>query len=249
MTRYCIIGARHTVLAVATTNTDLGLNYDRVEPAGAIGGNWSHRANDSTKPISSKDIAGYSDYPMPAGYPDFPSAAQMREYLRSFAAEFGLDHRTEFNTLVADMTPLDTSSNTGWRVEFGDGTVREYVGVVIANGHYWDVNIPAYLGEFPGKQIHSKNYKRPAKRLHTPAGDLYSHLPTPSGEALAGGPELRWDMRRGRWSVLATTQLAALRSKLVGAPVAPSTSARNPEQPVVPDSVSRQILAAAHRNT
>ncbi|MFD0364089.1 flavin-containing monooxygenase [Nocardia sp. GCM10030253] len=160
--RYCIIGAGYTGLAVAKAYTDLGLDYDHVEATESIGGNWSHGVYDSTYLISSKDVTEYPDYPMPGDYPDFPSAAQMRDYLRAFAAEFGLDHRIEFATLVTDVAPLDDSGSAGWRVEFANGAVREYAGVVIANGHYWDVNIPSYPGEFTGKQIHSKNYKRPA---------------------------------------------------------------------------------------
>lgn len=160
--RYCIIGAGYTGLAVAKAYTDLGLDYDHVEATAAIGGNWSHGVYDSTYLISSKGVTEYPDYPMPEGYPDFPSAAQMRDYLRSFAAEFGLDRRIEFDTLVTDVAPLDEAGLAGWRVEFADGTVREYDGVVVANGHYRDVNIPSYPGEFTGKQIHSKDYKRPA---------------------------------------------------------------------------------------
>lgn len=99
---------------------------------------------------------------MPGDYPDFPSAAQMREYLRAFTAEFGLDHRIEFGALVSDVAPRDASGLAGWRVELADGEVREYTGVVVANGHYWDIHVPSYPGEFTGKQIHSKNYKRPA---------------------------------------------------------------------------------------
>lgn len=160
--RYCIIGAGYTGLAVAKAYADLGLDYDHIEATAAIGGNWSHGVYDSTYLISSKDITGYPDYPMPPDYPDFPSAAQMRDYLCSYAEEFGLDHRIRFETLVTDVAPLDVSGLAGWRVEFDDGTAQEYTGVVIANGHYWDVNIPSYPGEFTGKQIHSKNYKRPA---------------------------------------------------------------------------------------
>ncbi|MFD4461245.1 flavin-containing monooxygenase [Nocardia sp. NPDC058480] len=160
--RYCIIGAGYTGLAVAKAYTDLGLDYDHVEATAAIGGNWSHGVYDSTYLISSKGVTEYPDHPMPDDYPDFPSAAQMRDYLRGFATEFGLDRRIEFDTLVTDVAPLDDAGLAGWRVEFADGAVREYDGVVVANGHYWDVNIPAYPGEFTGKQIHSKDYKRPA---------------------------------------------------------------------------------------
>ncbi|MFF2555407.1 flavin-containing monooxygenase [Nocardia sp. NPDC058058] len=160
--RYCIIGAGYTGLAVAKACADLGLDYDHVEATGAVGGNWSHGVYDSTYLISSKGVTEYPDYPMPADYPDFPSAGQMRDYLRAFAAEFGLDRRIEFDTLVTDVAPLDDSGLAGWRVEFAGGEVREYAGVMVANGHYWDVHIPSYPGEFTGKQIHSKNYRRPA---------------------------------------------------------------------------------------
>lgn len=159
--RYCIIGAGYTGLAVAKAYSDLGLDYDHVEATDAIGGNWSHGVYDSTHLISCKDVTEFPDFPMPDDYPDFPSAAQMRDYLRAFAAKFGLHRRIEFSTLVTDVAPLDPSGLKGWRVEFGDGAVREYAGVVVANGHYWDVNIPSYPGEFTGKQIHSKHYKRP----------------------------------------------------------------------------------------
>ncbi|PQP20827.1 hypothetical protein C5613_27000 [Rhodococcus opacus] len=160
--RYCIIGAGYTGLAVAKAFTDLGLDYDHVEATDAIGGNWSHGVYDSTYLISSKDVTGYPDFPMREDYPDFPSAAQMREYLCAFAAEFGLDHRIEFGALVTDVAPRDGSGLAGWRVELADGEMREYAGVVVANGHYWDINVPSYPGEFTGTQIHSKNYKRPA---------------------------------------------------------------------------------------
>jgi hypothetical protein len=38
---------------------------------------------------------------------------------------------------------------------------RQYAGVIIANGHHWDVKIPEYRGSFDGKVIHSKDYKTP----------------------------------------------------------------------------------------
>ncbi|KAA0024094.1 flavin-containing monooxygenase [Antrihabitans cavernicola] len=160
--RYCIIGAGYTGLAVAKAYADLGLDYDHVEATDAIGGNWSHGVYDSTHLISSKRITEYADYPMPDDYPDFPSAAQMREYLRSFARTFGLDRRISFDTLVTDVSPLDESGMAGWQVTFDHGERREYTGVVIANGHYWDTKIPTYPGKFAGRQLHSKDYKRPA---------------------------------------------------------------------------------------
>ncbi|MEV0341314.1 NAD(P)-binding domain-containing protein [Nocardia sp. NPDC050713] len=201
--RYCIIGAGYTGLAVAKAYTDLGLDYDHIEATGSIGGNWSHGVYDSTYLISAKDVTGYPDYPMPDHYPDFPSAAQMRDYLRAFAAEFGLTRRIEFNTLVTDVAPLDDSGLAGWRVEFADGVVRQYAGVVVANGHYWDINVPSYPGEFTGKQIHSKNYKRPAdlagsRVLVVGAGNSGCDLAVEAATVF-GTSEI--SLRRGYWFV------------------------------------------------
>ncbi|MGV9673925.1 flavin-containing monooxygenase [Nocardia sp. NPDC003482] len=201
--RYCIIGAGYTGLAVAKAFTDLGLDYDQIEATGAIGGNWSHGVYDSTYLISSKDVTGYPDYPMPADYPDFPSAAQMRDYLRAFAAEFGLTRRIRFDTLVTGVAPLDDAGLAGWRVEFSDGSSAEYAGVVVANGHYWDVHVPSYPGEFTGKQIHSKNYKRPAdldgsRVLVVGAGNSGCDLAVEAATTF-GTSEI--SLRRGYWFV------------------------------------------------
>ncbi|MFD4785106.1 hypothetical protein ACFWNH_29215 [Rhodococcus qingshengii] len=72
MTRHCIIGAGYTGLVASMAYTDLGLDYDHVQAAGAIGGNWPHGVYDSTHLISSKDVTGYPDYPMPAATRTFP---------------------------------------------------------------------------------------------------------------------------------------------------------------------------------
>lgn len=160
--RYCIVGAGYTGLAVAKAFADAGLDYHHVEATGAIGGNWSHGVYDSTHLISCRDATQYADYPMPANYPDFPSAAQMLDYLRDFARHFRLDERIEFDTLITRVEPIDPRGLTGWRVTFANGNVRRYTGVVVANGHYWSTRTPNYPGTFAGNQIHSKDYRRPA---------------------------------------------------------------------------------------
>lgn len=161
MTRYCIIGAGYAGLAAAKGFTDAGLDYDQFEAGDQVGGNWLNGVYDSTTMISSKDATAYEDLPMPTDYPMFPSRAQMLAYLQGYATHFGLDRRIRLNTLVEAVTPLDANGMSGWRVRLAGGEEREYAGVVVANGHYWKVNIPDYPGEFTGKQLHSKHYKNP----------------------------------------------------------------------------------------
>lgn len=160
--RYCVIGAGYSGLAAAKALADQGIAYDHLEATDAIGGNWSHGVYDSTHLISSRRKTEYTDFPMPEHYPDFPNAVQMRDYLRSFADHFGLTGRIEFGAEVTSVSPLDDRGMAGWRVAVNGGKPRDYAGVVVANGHYWQTRVPTYPGAFSGQQIHSKEYRSPA---------------------------------------------------------------------------------------
>ncbi|MUM18918.1 SidA/IucD/PvdA family monooxygenase [Mycobacterium sp. CBMA271] len=160
--RFCIIGAGYVGNGMARAFRQSGIDYDHFEATDAIGGNWSHGVYDSTHLISSKASTQYVEYPMPADYPTFPSGAQMLAYLNDYVDHFGLRDNIEFGTEVVKVRPLDRKGMTGWSVELATGEVRTYLGVVVANGHYWERNIPAYPGRFTGRQLHSKDYKRPA---------------------------------------------------------------------------------------
>ena len=53
--------------------------------------------------------------------------------------------------VMRDRFGVDRRGIDGWRVELAGGELREYAGVVVANGHHWDKRYPAYEGEFAGK--------------------------------------------------------------------------------------------------
>ncbi|GAB3477984.1 flavin-containing monooxygenase [Amycolatopsis cihanbeyliensis] len=160
--RYCIIGAGYAGNTLARAFRQAGLEYDQFEATGAIGGNWSHGVYDSTHLISSAKSTQYAEYPMPANYPTFPSRAQMLVDLNDYVDHFGLRENIEFDTEVTAVRPLDRDGMVGWRVTLWTGEQRDYAAVAVANGHYWERNLPRYPGEFTGKQLHSKDYKRPA---------------------------------------------------------------------------------------
>ncbi|GKT29008.1 Flavin monooxygenase-like protein, partial [Aduncisulcus paluster] len=92
----------------------------------------------------------------------------------------------------------------GWSVELASGEVRTYLGVVVANGHYWERNIPVYPGTFAGRQLHSKDYKRPAdfgdggRVLVVGAGNSASDLAV---EAAATFGHADISMRGGYWFI------------------------------------------------
>jgi cation diffusion facilitator CzcD-associated flavoprotein CzcO len=199
--RYLIIGAGYSGNGVAKAFKDAGIPYDQVERNSEVGGNWLNGVYDSTHIISSRDSTGYADFPMPKSYPDFPSREQMLDYLRSYVDRFGLWERIEFETEVVRADPLDPEGMSGWRVELAGGEARHYGGVVVANGHHWDKRYPQYPGEFAGKTIHSKDYKRPGdfegdRVLVVGVGNSGCDIAVEAADELG---HATISMRRGNW--------------------------------------------------
>lgn len=202
--RICVIGAGYAGLGLAYSLKHAGIAYDQLEATDRIGGNWSHGVYDSTHLISSKRSTQYVEYPMPDDYPTFPSAAQMLAYLQSYVDHFGLADHLELNTAVDKVWPVDANGWDGWYVRLASGEVRRYRAVVVANGHYWERNLPQYPGEFTGTQIHSKDYKRPAdygpggRVLVVGGGNSASDLAV-EASATFGTADI--SMRRGYWFI------------------------------------------------
>lgn len=165
--RFCIIGAGSSGLTAAKNLREQGLACDVLEREDDVGGNWyfgkpHSSVYRSVHLISSKPMTEYTDYPMPAEYPDYPGHAQVWEYLRSYARHFGLYEHIEFNTSVADVRPVnENQADSPWDVELNDGSVRRYRGVVVANGHNWDPRWPDIPNKFRGVSLHSGEYKTP----------------------------------------------------------------------------------------
>ena len=162
-TTYCIIGAGSSGLAAAKNLKRHGIPCEVLEAEDDVGGNWYYgkphsSVYRSTHLISSKPLTEYTDFPMPASYPDYPSQQQVWEYLRSYARAFGLYEHIQFHALVERVEPADSF----WQVTLANGETRRYRGVIIANGHNWDPKYPDYAGHFAGVTLHSAHYKTPA---------------------------------------------------------------------------------------
>jgi cation diffusion facilitator CzcD-associated flavoprotein CzcO len=163
--RICIVGAGCSGLAAARHLLEQGYAVEVLERQRELGGNWNFsspagRVYRSTHTISSKRRTQFPDFPMPEEWPDYPHHSQVLEYLRRYAAEFGIDQRIEYETAVERIEPADEAA-THWNVTLEDGTTRRYGGVVIANGHHWSPASPQYPGEFQGQTLHSAQYKSP----------------------------------------------------------------------------------------
>jgi cation diffusion facilitator CzcD-associated flavoprotein CzcO len=238
--RYCVIGAGYSGNGIAKALSDAGIPYDQIERNSYIGGNWADGVYDSTHIISSRDSTQYGDFPMPRGYPDFPSREQVVDYLNAYVDHFGLRERIEFDTEVLRCEPLDEQGLAGWRVELqlpdGETEVRHYAGVIVANGHHWDKRYPDYPGEFAGREIHSKDYKRTGdfegeRILVVGGGNSACDIAVEAAQAF-GAADV--SMRRGYWF---------LPKSFLGVPLAEW------DRPWVPLTAQRQIVKLAARAT
>jgi cation diffusion facilitator CzcD-associated flavoprotein CzcO len=163
--KFCILGAGSSGLAAAKNFLAAGIAFDCLEREDDVGGNWyfgraASSVYRSTRLISSKALTEYTDFPMPAHYPDHPDQDMVWRYLKSYADRFDLRRHIEFNTSVKWIAPV-TNGGGGWDVTLEGGERRRYRGVVIANGHNWDPRWPNYPGEFAGEVLHSSQYKTP----------------------------------------------------------------------------------------
>ena len=103
----CIIGAGCSGFTTAKRLKDLGVPYDCFEMSDNIGGNWyynnpnGHSACYQSLHIdTSKWRLAFEDYPVPAGWPDFPHHSQLLQYFNDYVDHFGLRETITFNTAV-----------------------------------------------------------------------------------------------------------------------------------------------------
>lgn len=160
--KFCVIGAGASGLPAMKYLKEWNIPFDGIEAAYDIGGIWIADRTDSpmyknTHLISPKQVQAFSDFPMPDSYPDFPNHELVLEYLRSYAKHFKLYSDIQFNTLVERIEPIENY----WNVTLKDGIVRQYRGVVVANGHHTKPKYPKFPGTFTGEILHSRDYREP----------------------------------------------------------------------------------------
>ncbi len=213
--KYCIIGAGASGIAVGKTFVQRGIPFDLLEREADIGGLWNINTNsrivyESTHLVSAVSSTAFPDFPIstdviPADgvpIPDYPSHEWVLNYLREYAAAFGVLPCMQFGKAVEKVTPVGDGS---WHVKVaGESEPRHYLGVVIANGHHEAPRMPVYPGEFAGEILHSKAYVtqrqvRDKRVLVVGAGN--SACDIIKDAAHASGAKVVMSMRRGTWFV------------------------------------------------
>jgi len=161
--RVAIVGAGPAGLAVVSALRRRGIPLRVFERADGVGGLWDISRPvtpiyDTTHLISSAPMSGFEAVPMPQHFPDYPSHRLVLDYLREYAATLELDGDIDLAVEVSAVTEV----TDGWILTLSDGrTTEPFSDVVLATGHQWEPNLPAYAPNFGGLAIHSMHYRSP----------------------------------------------------------------------------------------
>jgi dimethylaniline monooxygenase (N-oxide forming) len=204
-----IIGAGSSGLTVLKALLEAGLPAVCFERGSKLGGNWvfdndnqQSRIYRSLRINTSRDRMQFSDFPMPADYPDYASHEQVARYFQAYAEAFRLRPSIRVRTRVERVERFGEH----YLVRTSDGAEETFGAVVVANGHHWD---PAYPdppvpGHFEGTVMHSHDYVSPSephalssKRvvvvgIGNSAVDIASEL-------ARAGADVTLSVRRGAW--------------------------------------------------
>jgi dimethylaniline monooxygenase (N-oxide forming) len=161
-----VIGAGCSGIAATKALHERGVDVTCFEASDRVGGNWvfdnvngmsaSYR---SLHINTSRKRMEYSDYPMPADYPDFPHHTQIAAYFDDYVEHFGIRGRIRFQTPVQH---AERRPDGVWTVTTKDGEER-FDALLVANGHHWDARWPEPA--FPGadttaiEQMHAHQYR------------------------------------------------------------------------------------------
>ncbi|WP_141243931.1 flavin-containing monooxygenase [Sphingomonas lenta] len=138
-----------------------GVAFEVLERHDDVGGIWD-LSNPGTPMyasahfISSKGVSGFSGFPMPDAYPDYPDRRLILAYLRAFADRYDLRRHVRFGT---EVVRAEQAAGGKWTVTAGDGSERRYSALVCANGVTWTPNIPDLPGTFAGEVSHANTYR------------------------------------------------------------------------------------------
>ncbi|XP_062306077.1 uncharacterized protein LOC134010810 [Osmerus eperlanus] len=177
--RVAVIGAGPSGLACIKSCLDEGLEPVCFESSDDIGGLWRFKEVSEPKRANiyrsltintSKEMICFSDFPIPADYPNYMHHSRILQYFRLYAETFKLLQRIRFQTTVRRVRQTSDFSRSGqWEVVTAsrEGVEEKQVfdAVIVCSGHYTSPHLP--LGEFPGieafegKYSHSWDYKEP----------------------------------------------------------------------------------------
>ncbi|XP_073331867.1 flavin-containing monooxygenase 5-like [Pagrus major] len=177
--RVAIVGGGSSGLACIKCCLDEGLEPVCFESSNDIGGLWRFKENPEPDRASiyhsviinsSKEMMCFSDFPIPAHFPNYMHNSLIMDYFRMYADNFQLIKHIRLNTKVLQLKQRSDFSHSGqWDVETEnkDGKKEKHIfdAVMICIGHHCHPNMPLQdfpgIDTFKGKYFHSRDYKSP----------------------------------------------------------------------------------------
>ncbi|MCC9606923.1 NAD(P)-binding domain-containing protein [Blastopirellula sp. JC732] len=167
--RVCVIGAGSSGIVAAKSLQQQGVPFDCFELGSGVGGVWRYDNDSGLSPAyrslhinTSRQRMCFSDFPMPADYPDFPHHSLILRYFENYVDHFDIRRNIRFRTRVESVRPLVDGC---WEVTTRQGEspsiTTRYQAVIVANGHHWKPRWPNFAGEFRGRVMHSHEYRTP----------------------------------------------------------------------------------------
>ncbi|XP_051731775.1 si:dkey-239i20.2 isoform X8 [Ctenopharyngodon idella] len=177
--RVAVIGGGASGLTCIKCCLDEGLEPVCFETSDDIGGLWRFKENPDPDRASiyhsliintSKEMMCFSDFPIPAHFPNYMHNSLIMDYFRMYAEHFRLKRHIRFQTKVLHVTPRPDFPHSGqWDVEIeskdGQREKQVFDAVMVCTGHHCHPHLP--LKDFPGidtfkgKYFHSRDYKNP----------------------------------------------------------------------------------------
>ena len=113
-----------------------------------------------------KELMSFSDFPMPADFPNYMRHSKFLEYLRMYADHFQLEQYIRFETEVVSVEQQQDGGGR-WSVtsrkmkESGDTATETFDAVMVCSGLQSGAKMPTFerQGEYGGELIHSINYR------------------------------------------------------------------------------------------
>jgi cation diffusion facilitator CzcD-associated flavoprotein CzcO len=163
--RVAVIGAGPSGLTACKTLREAGLDATCFEAGSRVGGQWvidnssgTSAAYHSLRTNTNRAMSRFSDFTFPDDYPEYPSHAQMADWLEAYARRFGVLEHVRFGARVAR---IDARECGEFWVHTQAGTTESFDAVVVATGNLWDPVTPKFSGSFEGPIVHAKHYRDP----------------------------------------------------------------------------------------
>ena len=147
--RVCVIGAGISGLVAAKVMRGRGHDVTVVEKSVDLGGVWEPaRSYPGVQTQTPRDLYSFSDFPMPASHPEWPSGAQVHSYLNAYVDHFSLRPCMRFRTEVLSVS--NALNDSGWTVTLrrhGIVKTEHYHFVLVATGQFSRPRLPLLPGQ------------------------------------------------------------------------------------------------------